>query len=56
MAKSEAGRHGDPRHHAEDIDKLKTRIRQLEAENKDLLQTIENITSKVRKEWRSVGW
>lgn len=58
MAKSEAGRHGDPRYHADDISELKTRIRQLEAENKELVQTLEALTSreKVRRDWRSVGW
>lgn len=58
MVKSEAGRHGDPRYHSDDISELKVRIRQLEAENKDLTQLVERLTSKDRKreDWRSVGW
>lgn len=54
--KSEAGKHGDPRYHADDIAELKVRIRQLEEENKELTQLVERLTTRAREDWRSVGW
>lgn len=50
--------HGDPRGHADDITELKVRIRQLEEENKELLQALEDATAKRidRDNWRMRGW
>lgn len=44
---------GDPRHHADDIVKLQTRIRQLEQEVKDLQDALVAATHNA---WRSKGW
>ena len=45
--KSEASKHGDPRHHGEDIAKLKKRIEELEKENDMLREEVG---------WRPRGW
>lgn len=50
---NEALKHGDPRHHSEDIAKLKTRIRQLEQENKELQ---DSLIAATHNEWRNKGW
>lgn len=44
---------GDPRHHGDDIVKLQTRIRQLEAEVKDLQDALIAAT---HNSWRARGW
>lgn len=43
---------------SEDVDKLKTRIRQLEEENKELLRALEEATEKFpnKGDWRIKGW
>lgn len=44
---------GDPRHHSDDIEQLKARIKELERENDALHRQIEQ--AEIR-DWRSVGW
>lgn len=58
MAKSEHIYHGDPRGHMDDITELKTRIRQLEEENKDLTAALVAATEREREQenWRMRGW
>lgn len=55
---AEAHVHGDPRHWPEDIQRLKTRIRQLEQENKDLTDALIAATTREvdREIWRMRGW
>lgn len=56
--KSDSIYSGDPRHHGDDIVKLQTRIRQLEAENKDLQNALAEATTRERDRdnWRMRGW
>jgi hypothetical protein len=50
--------HGDPRFHADEITALKVRIRQLEAEKKDLEQALQEATTREQRsqDWRMRGW